>query len=147
MKMPSYSRILLCYNATREGRMALRKGATLAQELRAETHLLAVWGHPVWAEGYADNVVDTSAQERQTVGEILHEGVANLASLGVFAIGHLAIGDPLEHIPLFADQLEVDLIVLGHHRKGRLARWWTRNTDSLLLDRVRCSVLVVIDGV
>lgn len=40
--MASYSRILLCYNATREGRMALRQGAALALELNAETHLLAV---------------------------------------------------------------------------------------------------------
>jgi len=144
--MASYSRILLCYNATREGRAALRKGAMLARDLEAETHLLAVLDHTGWVEGYEAPVMDLSAIERQAARDILREGVADLASLGVFAKGHFAIGDPMEHIPLFAKRLDVDLIVVGHHKVGRLARWWTRNPDSRLLDRVRCSVLVVIDS-
>lgn len=143
--MASYSRILLCYNATREGRLALRDGAALALELNAETHLLAVVDQ-FWASGYDAPAIDTSAIEQQAAQEILQEGVVDLLSRGVFARGHLAIGHPMEQIPSFAELLKTDLIILGHHQAGRLARWWTRDTDRLLLDRVRCSVLVVIDG-
>lgn len=145
--MASYSRILLCYNATREGRMALREGAALALELNAEAHLLAVVDQLGWAASYDAPLVNISAIEQQTAQAILHEGVADLVSRGVFARGHLAIGDPMEQIPSFAERLTADLIVLGHHKMGGLARWWTRDTDRLLLDRVRCSVLVVVDRV
>jgi nucleotide-binding universal stress UspA family protein len=145
--MASYSRILLCYNATREGRMALREGAALARDLNAETHLLAVVDQLGWAASYDAPLVNVDAIEKQTAQEILREGVADLVSRGVFARGHLAIGDPMEQIPSYAEVLNVDLIVLGHHKMGRLARWWTRDTDRLLLDRVRCGVLVVVDSV
>ncbi len=40
--MASYQKILLCYDGTLEGRKALRCGADLALELKAETHLLSV---------------------------------------------------------------------------------------------------------
>ena len=50
--MATYRRILLCYNATREGRCALRLGAALAQQLGAETHLLAVLDDAAWLRGF-----------------------------------------------------------------------------------------------
>lgn len=145
--MASYSRILLCYNATRAGRLALHEGAALARELNAEAHLLAVVDQLGWAASYDAPLVNISAIEQQTAQEILQEGVADLVSRGVFARGHLVIGDPMELIPSYAETLKADLIVVGHHKMGRLSRWWTRDTDRLLLDRVRCSVLVVIDSV
>lgn len=37
--MSAFGRILLCYDATREGRRALRHGASLAELMNAETHL------------------------------------------------------------------------------------------------------------
>jgi hypothetical protein len=40
--MACYCNILLCYDSTREGRRALIQGAELAQQLGAETHLLAI---------------------------------------------------------------------------------------------------------
>jgi len=72
------------------------------------------------------------------------EGLKKLAAKGIHATGHFAIGDPLDQIPYFAKELNVDLIVVGHHRAGRLARWWGGRTDGLLLDRVSCSVLVTM---
>lgn len=35
--MSAFNRILLCYDGTREGQHALKDGASLAQELKAET--------------------------------------------------------------------------------------------------------------
>lgn len=40
--MASYNKILLCYDGSLEGRKALRIGANLAMDLKAETHLLSV---------------------------------------------------------------------------------------------------------
>ena len=50
--MTSFNRILLCYDATREGRRALREGADLARECHAQTHLLAVLDQAAAAMGH-----------------------------------------------------------------------------------------------
>jgi nucleotide-binding universal stress UspA family protein len=144
-KMASYSRILLCYDATREGHLALRRGADLALQLQAQTHLLAVLNNTGWGQGFEAPPVDLTELQETSARDILREGVADLATFGVFATGHLAIGNPAVQIPRYARELDADLIVLGHHRQGRLARWWTGNMDGQLLDGVDCSVLVVVD--
>ena len=141
--MSTFKRMLLCYDATREGRRALRDGAELAQLFKAETHLLAVLDNSRWMRGF-DVVSEVPFDvEEQTAKEILEEGVAKLEALGISAIGHFAIGNPMDRIPFFANALHIDLVVLGHHRSGRLARWWSGLDDGRLLDRVPCSMLIV----
>lgn len=143
--MAAYHRILLCYDATSEGRCALRLGAALTKQLCAETHLLAVLDDTAWMLGFEVIPAVSFDLEEQSAKEVLREGVDRLAALGVVAIGHLAIGNPMNQIPSFAESLKINLIVVGHHRSGLLARWWTGQDDGLLLDRVSCSVLVAMD--
>ncbi|SIT45517.1 UspA domain-containing protein [Paraburkholderia ribeironis] len=142
--MSTFNRILLCYDGTREGQHALKDGACLAEELHAQVHVLSVLNHSAWVQG-ADvmsavpvDVINDSAKD------LLQEGLKKLAARGIQATGHFAVGDPLEQIPFFANDLKVDLIVVGHRRTSRLARWWAGRSDGLLLDRVSCSVLVTM---
>lgn len=142
--MSSFGRVLLCYDATREGQRALGEAAALVEELRAETHVLSVLNNSAWIQG-ADitssvpfDVVNNAAKD------LLQEGLKKLAARGILATGHFAVGDPLDQIPFFAKDLKVDLIVVGHRHASRLARWWAGKNDGLLLDRVSCSVLVVM---
>ncbi|CAE6852604.1 hypothetical protein R75461_07552 [Paraburkholderia nemoris] len=142
--MPAFNCILLCYDGTRDGQHALKDGASLAQELKADVHVLAVLNNSVWVQG-ADI---TSAVPTDVVTEsarsLLEEGLKKLAARGIRATGHFALGDPLDQIPFFANDLKVDLIVVGHRRTSRMARWWSGRNDGLLLDRVSCSVLVTM---
>ena len=142
--MSAFNRILLCYDGSREGQRALADGARLAQELSGQVHVLSVINDAGWMPG-ADvmsavpvDIVSDSAKE------VLEDGLRKLALRGIYATGHLAIGDPLERIPFFAKDLKVDLIVVGHHRTRGLARWWGGKADGMLLDRVSCSVLVTM---
>jgi nucleotide-binding universal stress UspA family protein len=80
----------------------------------------------------------------ESARSLLDEGLKKLAARGVWAQGHFAIGDPLDEIAQFANDLKVDLIVVGHRHSSRLARWWSGRNDGLLLDRVTCSVLVTM---
>ncbi|MDH6152119.1 MULTISPECIES: universal stress protein [Paraburkholderia] len=142
--MSSFKRILLCYDGTREGQHALKDGAALAQDLNAEVHLLSVLNNTAWMQG-ADI---TSAVPIDFINEsaktLLDEGLQKLAARGIRATGHLAIGEPLDEIPFFANDLKADLVVVGHRRSHGLARWWGGRHDGLLLDRVTCSVLVTM---
>jgi len=141
--MTAFNRILLCYDATREGRRALREGADLARECRAQTHLLAVLDQaPLqWGTDIASAVPFEAAEE--AAREILRDGVACLQEKGLAATGHFVVGRPIDVIASYCEELHPDLIVLGHHRRGPLKRWWEGRDDRRLLDRVSCSVLVV----
>jgi nucleotide-binding universal stress UspA family protein len=142
--MSTFNRILLCYDGTREGQHALADGASLAEELKAEVHLLAVIDSSSWIQG-ADiiSAVPVDLVTESAKG-LLDEGRQKLAARGIRASVHFAVGDPLDQIPHFANELKVDLVVVGHRRATRLARWWSGKKDGLLLDRVSCSVLVTM---
>jgi len=142
--MSAFRRILLCYDGTREGQHALADGARLAQQLAAQVHVLSVVNSSAWVQGADMTSAIPVDIINDSVKSVLDEGLKKLAAKGVHATGHFAIGDPLDQIPHFAKELNVDLIVVGHHRAGRLARWWAGRTDGLLLDRVSCSVLVTM---
>ena len=144
--MASFKNLLLCYDATLEGRRALIRGADLAQILGAETHLLAVAGALVGGAMVDQPSPMALRQEEQTVREVLREGVERLRGRGLVATGHLAFGRPMGQIAAVAHDLAVDLIVIGHRPRAGLARWWAGPGNVQLLDLVSCSVLVCIDS-
>ncbi|TCG03173.1 universal stress protein UspA [Paraburkholderia steynii] len=142
--MSVFNRILLCYDGSREGQHALADGARLAQELGAQVHVLSVISDGGWVQG-ADVMSAVPVDiVSDSVKDVLEEGLQKLAMKGINATGHFAIGDPLDKISFFAKDLKVDLVVVGHRRTSRLARWWGGKADGLLLDRVSCSVLVTM---
>jgi nucleotide-binding universal stress UspA family protein len=143
----AFTKILLCYDSTREGRRALIQGAELAQKLGAETYLLAIAPTLV-----GSTLVDMPSavaleDEEQAIRQVLQEGVERLRARGLTATGHLAFGRPIDHIPAVARELGVDLIIIGHEPTGALARWWAADDPGhgQLLDYVDCSILVSID--
>ncbi|MCC8392985.1 universal stress protein [Paraburkholderia sp. MMS20-SJTR3] len=142
--MLSFKRILLCYDGTREGQHALKDGAALAQSLGADVHLLSVINNTAWMQGADITAAVPVEFINESARALLDEGLEKLAARGIRATGHIAIGEPLEQIPLFASDLNVDLVVVGHRRSHGLARWWGGRHDGLLLDRVTCSVLVTM---
>jgi nucleotide-binding universal stress UspA family protein len=139
--MSPFNRILLCYDATPEGRTALRCGAMLAKQLLAGTHLLAIPDCSYWTLGFDVLSAISFDLDEQVAREILQEGVDKLREWDVNATGHFATGNPIDQIPRLANSLKVDLIVIGHHPEGFFARWWTGENHALLLDRVSCGVL------
>jgi nucleotide-binding universal stress UspA family protein len=136
--------ILLCYDGTEEGRNALKEGAEVALSMNAHTHLLAIL-RSTGADLDAEPTADTHfPREQQAAMRILREGVEWLKARNIDAQGQLVFGDPVGHIVTCARKLGVDLIVVGHRHRSRLARWWTEAEDALLLDQAPCSILVAI---
>jgi len=139
-----YRKILLCYDGSVEGRNALKDGAEIAICMQTETHLLAIMrslaGHTI-PEGISENLI---LMENEEAERVLGEGVAWLKERGLEAHGHIAFGDPIDQIDAIARRLEVDLIVVGHRRRSRLARWWSDAEDATLLDQAPCSILVAV---
>src|SRR5262249_45090138 len=142
-----YKRILLAYNGTREGRIALLECAEIASFVKAETHLLAVAtpSMSMYVEGFEGNVAEQGkARDPKLMKNVLAEGLAALTQRGYSVTGHFAIGEPVEQICRVATELKCDLIVVGHHKHSRLGRWWRGSISGSLADHAPCSILIAM---
>lgn len=141
-----YSKILLAYNGSQEGRRALFECADLASFLRAETHLLAVASMPpslFLTEGFVPE--ELLEEEKKRTQAVLDEGTRTLKEKGFNATGHLAVGEPVEEICRLAKELGAELVVVGHNQKTTFpARWWKGSVGASLIDYAPCSVLIAL---
>jgi nucleotide-binding universal stress UspA family protein len=132
-----YKRVLLAYDGTREGRMALREGARLVLRFGAEAFLLAIVPPLVAADVMGTPIVTPSEHDL-----ILQEGLSRAAELGLSVNGKVVHGAPLDEIKRMADELEVDLVVVGHRKRSFLERWWSGPSHGFLIDHLSCSLLI-----
>jgi nucleotide-binding universal stress UspA family protein len=139
-----YRKILLAYNGSAEGKRALLECAELANFLGAETHLLAVASMPpslFLTEGFVPE--ELLEEEKKRTQTVLDEGIATLKEKGFNALGHLAVGEPVEEICRLARELSVDLVVVGHNQTTSFAaRWWKGSVGASLLDYSPCGILI-----
>lgn len=136
-----YRTILLAYDGTREGRLALREGAMLARLFQAEVVLLAVV-EPVFATTAMDiGVTYVPTDQRAEHQKVLDEGSERLTRLGLTHRTALQTGDPATCIAKVAREARADLVVVGHHKAGRLARWLHEPLTTSLIEILDCSVL------
>jgi nucleotide-binding universal stress UspA family protein len=144
-----YSKILLAYNGSQEGKRALFETADLAAFLGADTHLLAVASMPpslFLTEGFVPE--ELLEEEKKRTQSVLDEGIRSLRDRGFSATGHLAVGEPVEEICRLAKSLGVNLIVLGHNQNTSFAaRWWKGSVGASLLDYAPCSILIALSKV
>jgi nucleotide-binding universal stress UspA family protein len=136
-----YTKVLLAYDGSIEGRRALREGAKLAQLCRAEVFLLAVVELPSVVTSDAGLAIPIGAQTSD-FEPTLAEGVERLKALGFSSTARLEAGDPGQKIADVAEEIGAQLVVVGHRPQGPLARWWFGSVGSYLVKRLRCSVLV-----
>ena len=139
-----YHKILLAYNGSQEGKRALLECAEFAEFHNAETHLLAVASMPpslFLTEGFVPE--ELLEEEKKRTQVVLEEGIMSLTDKGFKAIGHLAVGEPVEEICRLAKDLGADLVVVGHNQNTSFAaRWWKGSVGASLLDYAPCSVLI-----
>ena len=73
----------------------------------------------------------------------LNEAAARLTERGFSVTTHLEDGEPVDVISRMAESLGIDLVIVGHRRSKKVAlRWWRGTVDSMLVERVHCSILV-----
>ncbi|PZQ96709.1 MAG: universal stress protein [Cereibacter sphaeroides] len=137
-----YHTILLAYDGTREGRLALREGARMAQICKARVVLLAVVDVSVGV-----GLAETGASTIPLYGiedfeKILDEGAERLTRMGLAYETRLETGLPAERILAVSKAIGADLVVVGHQKKGLLSRWLTGSVAASLNDSLDCSLLI-----
>lgn len=139
-----FQTIVFAYDGSAECRDALEEGVALASRFNARCHLLAVVPPPppmALAAGPLPG--ELIEDERSYASAILEEGLARLRQAGVEATGILRTDElPVEAISAVARETGADLVVVGHHRRSALDRWWRGSVGHSLLDHVPCSLFV-----
>src|SRR6185503_8082022 len=86
------------------------------------------------------------ADEREHMETDLKTAHGLLAAKGINVIDHLVVGEPVDVLTKLVAELGIDLLILGHPRSKSFAlRWWRGSVDAILIERVRCSILVAAD--
>jgi nucleotide-binding universal stress UspA family protein len=137
-----YRTIVLAYDGSLEGRLALREGARLAQICGARVILMAVV-EPM-ADVYVGELTPVYLPNDKTpeVQKTLDEGMERLRRMGLAPESRLEKGPPVECITKIAAEVQADLVVVGHHKQGALARWLKGSVTTALSNSLSCSLLV-----
>lgn len=144
-----YQKILVAYNGTPESRLALEECLRLAPSPQAQIHLLAVVSPPPYllvgefAAAAVLSVEEGLVAEKEKMQKELEAGAQLLIAGGLKVTSHLEVGEPVSVIEELAHDLRAELVIVGHSRQKPLAlRWWRGSTDTLLVEKLRCSLLV-----
>ena len=130
---------------------------SLALSEFAELHIAHVWeaiGESSLRGGFMhkteDEVVAYVEKVKQQHQQNLNELVAEFTNhLGNHACAylkpkiHLLKGSPRKEIPLFADKIEADLVVMGTVVRTGIPGFLMGNTAETILSRIDCSILAV----
>jgi nucleotide-binding universal stress UspA family protein len=137
-----YRNILLAYDGSREGALALREGALLAKTCGAKVVLLSVIPSTTGGAEYAAGVGGALVDGIDGFKDQLRQAVAWMTERGFEPIPKLVIGNPAQSIGAVAKEIAADLVVVGHGRRNVLSRWWSGSTKAYLSDHVGCSILI-----
>jgi nucleotide-binding universal stress UspA family protein len=146
-----HNKILVAYNGTPESRYALNECIRLAPGPAAQIHLLAVISpSPIVLLGeFSAAVLPTDEEqlaEKRMMLQVLESGRNLLTEAGLNVMTHLETGEPIDVLAEMVAKFRIELVILGHSRhKPWAMRWWKGAVDTLLVERVRCSVMVAGD--
>jgi nucleotide-binding universal stress UspA family protein len=137
-----YQRILLAYDGSAEGVLALREGALLASQCCARIVLLAVVPETA-ASRMADGLSGgAAAQQMDGHKALLAQAIAWLEARGYRPDARLVFGEPAASIGAVAKAIDADLVVIGHRHRGFLESWLSESTCAYLSDHLGCALLV-----
>ena len=142
------TKILLATDGSEESELAARAAVELAEATGYELHVVYVEPLPDFMK---KNYADTPGYDRQLYKMIEEEGRGTLRKLvwrvkvagGTVADSHLRMGAVAEEIVTFADELEVDLIIVGSRGLHRIRRTLAGSVSESVFRHAHCPVMVV----
>jgi nucleotide-binding universal stress UspA family protein len=139
-----YRRILVAFDGSPESRLAVDECAHLITVSGREIHLVCVVHDPSPYLLAGEFVPEPAlAIDRTRMEADLKETAATLTARGFSVTTHLQDGEPVDVISRLVESLHIDLIIVGHRRSKKFAlRWWRGSVDSMLIERVRCAILI-----
>ena len=142
-----YRKILVAFDGSPESRLAVDECSQLMQVPGREIHLVCVLHDPSPYLLAGEFVPEPALTiDRSRMESDLNDAAARLTARGFSVMTHLQDGEPVDVITRMVESLAIDLVIVGHRRSKKFAlRWWRGSVDSMLIERVHCSILVAGD--
>lgn len=127
----------------------LELATSLAAADGSELHVVYVWPHWTdWAvpqpDGLRPGDMERAKREIETLQEqMLSKTIAKVRDAGQIDHKHLLKGKPGDEIARLAEELKIELLVMGTVCRTGLAGFVIGNTAERVLDHVNCSVLAI----
>jgi nucleotide-binding universal stress UspA family protein len=138
-----YQRILIAYDGSEGAKKALEHAIRLAKGLRAELFAL-------WVRGslpHYPQTMDEIDEERTGAESFLHKITDDIMhyakQFGIEIHGDSRTGHPAKTIIEYAQEKNVELIVLGHRGHSGLWANLLGHTTDKVSENAHCSVLIV----
>jgi nucleotide-binding universal stress UspA family protein len=133
-------KILLATDGSKDARLAARAAANLAEKAGAELHVLHAW------QSVPHPVIDADYYE-EAARRLLKEQTEVVSGSGAAVSGaHLVMGPPVDAILDLAEEVDVDLIVVGSRGHGMLGRILLGSVSEGVVHHAPRPVLVVRGG-
>lgn len=135
------TRILLAYDGSEPANHAFTFAVDLAKKYQASLTALAVARPPEIGDDVETRAIMENSQRhyRHLLGQLQHKAVAQKIEVKL----EVKVGHPAEQIVNYAEQHQIDMIVMGHRGKTFLERWRLGSVSQRVLQYAHCPVLVV----
>jgi nucleotide-binding universal stress UspA family protein len=136
-----YDRILLPTDGSDANGRAVEQGVGLARETGAGLHVLFVLEDVPYAPETMDDAIEGRLRE---IGEAAIEGIEERAeAAGVDLVTEMREGVPHETILEYAEEADVDAVVMGTHGRSGLDRYLLGSVTERVVRAAEVPVLTV----
>jgi len=137
-----FKKILIGYDGYEGSLLALEKGLHLAEELKAEVIVLSVASIPEYAETLSE-VEEAKEQAKKYYADVLSDVERLVKGKDLKVQTLISFGKPAEVILHTAEEMGIDLIILGPSKYSYLRRRILGSTADKVVERAHCSVLIM----
>jgi|GEM_PF-401946 len=147
-KASSLKRILVAYDDSSQAAKALDTAIDIAKKNKAEIYLVSAYSLPInYGEEYSFFTPDISAHFLETtiknINNIQAEALNKVKKENITVYAQVVEGKPGSCIVDLVEELNADLIVIGSHNRGTVARVFLGSVSNYVLHYAGCQVLVV----
>jgi nucleotide-binding universal stress UspA family protein len=137
-----FKKILIGYDGYEGSLLALEKGLHLAEELKAEVIVLSVASIPEYAETVSE-VEEAKEQAKKYYADVLSDVERLVKGKDLKVQTLIRFGKPAEVIVHTAEEMGIDLIILGPSKYSYIRRRILGSTAEKVIERAHCSVLIM----
>ena len=132
------NRILVGFDGSPSSQIAVDFAADLAAHYGAELHLVSVIQLPE----IADDIETEAILERSetAAGELLKSASASLPDIQLVTASK--VGHPAEQLLRYADDNDIDHIILGHRGRSFFDRWLLGSVSRRVVAYASCTVTI-----
>lgn len=144
--MSLYNNILVAYDGSEKSQQALKRAIELVQQMNeaCSLHLVKVWSRPILHDSYAmysySRLIEDLEKDAQST---LAEAEKLTEDIGDRRTGVVLEGHPAEQIVEYANQNEIDLIVIGNRGLGGIKKIFLGSVSQRVVQEATCEVLIV----